>query len=422
MISCGQARMAIVESVRGQASEATRLALEAHLDRCDACCRERARWSLVNALVEYEPPTLGSAARRRIADRLVAAPRSAPLRVLPGRNRYVYYAGALAAAAALLLLVGRGLRKPQGESGTATAMRAPLPEAADGTRLCADHPGQLQFGGADVAYRPGTALVVRSLARTLVLERGEVEVEVHPAAGRRFRVTTPHFQVEVIGTKFVVAPSGMRTLRGKVRILDLQEHELAVVPAGGSWSPPGGASEEELASCVPAAPPPPAVAPSVAPSAAPPPVAAAPPPVAAAPLPVAVAPQAAGPVAGALIGQARSALSDGDLPHARGLLRRALATRPSQRERASIQLLQADGLLTESRYDQAVNAYRSAARAFPDLPEGEAASFAVGQVLAEHQRAAEAESALRDYVARYPRGRFLREARERLSELRPTDR
>jgi TolA-binding protein len=116
--------------------------------------------------------------------------------------------------------------------------------------------------------------------------------------------------------------------------------------------------------------------------------------------------------------EARAALAEGDGALARRVLHRALASRPPVRARAAAELFLAESYLVERDPDRALAAYRKVAEAHPDLPEGEAAAFAAAQVLDEQPDSKEAaRDALRAYLARYPEGRFAREAKERFAEL-----
>ena len=99
-------------------------------------------------------------------------------------------------------------------------------------------------------------------------------------------------------------------------------------------------------------------------------------------------------------------------------MQRALAARPTPREQASAELLQADSLLVEKRKTEAVLEYRRVAARWASSAAGETASFAVAQILWERGPTEEAQSALRAYLTRYPTGRFSREVKEHLDAVR----
>jgi hypothetical protein len=398
MISCRVARRSLYETLRRDASDALRLELESHLLECAACREERARASVVGVLKRYAPPPLSRAAERRINDQLVAATREDPparaARRLP-RWRLLQPALALAAASAIWWA------------------RRPVP-IAEGQVVTAAAPGRVAFGGAQVAFGVGTSMRLHPAARALELDRGEADVEVTPGLPGRFRVTTPRFIVEVLGTRFVVTATTVRNLHGKVRVLDLGERELIVLQAGEEWSAPGTAlgstAENSPAKPSPAlttnAAPRPEVPPSVAPAPARPPLFSGPRP-------------GPGPrhTAGELLARAKTALADGDVVTTRSLLTRVRGFSPSEGESIAAEQLLAHALLVEGRRDEAIAAYRRVARRSPGSVDGEAAAFTVGQLLLERGRAAEAEAVLNEYLARYPLGRFVREARERLTEI-----
>jgi hypothetical protein len=377
----------LLDVVRGAASEAARLELDAHLAECPRCREARAAFGLLGALKERPAPRLGASAERRVLAALVAgAGRARPrLVAAPRRAGRVALAGAaLAAAGAATFVVAHRRAITPGAtvaSDSALPVAPPAPGAVDGQRLEAAAPGVIAFAGSGVTYRRGTAISFHPSTRTLELEKGEIDVDVSEHQPARFRVQTVHYFVEVLGTRFVVTPEAVRPLDGRVRVLDLSGRELADVPVGASWSAPA-----------PAAAPEPAPAPR-APS------------------------RAAAIDVAALVARARSALAGGDATRARALLDRALAAAPAPPERAAIELLSADALLVARRPDEAIAAYRAVLRRHPRAPEGETAAFAVGQLLLERGADAEAGAALNDYVAQYPHGRFVREARERLAQI-----
>jgi hypothetical protein len=381
----------MLDVTRRSASDAVRLEVESHLESCASCREERATWMLVGALRDQEAPRLPAAAERRVLQRLltargpVGAVPVAPRR--PWLLRFGLPAVALASVAALLFARQRLERAPAAAA------------VAEGQTLEAVEPGAIAFSGAGVSYRPGTALTFHPARRTLEVARGEVDVDVNPKSGLpgKFRVETPRFAVEVLGTRFVVTPAGVRTLHGRVRVLDRAGRELAVVGAGDAWQSPAGGAPTIL--------PIPAVAPEIPARTA--------------------APAREEPGRGLarrasvaeLLARGRAALATGDARAARGFIDRALAAGPSDSEAPAAELLQADALLVARRPDDAVAAYRRVARRRARAPEGETAAFAVGQLLSERGAQAEAGAALYEYLARYPQGRFVREARERLAQI-----
>ncbi len=392
MISCRQAHSAILAAVRRQLSEAAQLRLEEHLERCASCREERARMGLLEQLRDQPVRHLGADARARVLERLTGLSAEEPAILTPLRRRRWPLLAAVAAAAVVLAVVGlslRGSRQARPQAPTATA---PAPERA--AVISAVHAGKTMLPGAQVLYRAGSTLRVHAARRQVDLFEGEVEVEATRGRGP-FRVVTPRFIVEVLGTRFVVRLDSVRTLRGRVRVLDRAGHELALVSAGDAWRAP------ELQAALPAASQP-ASQPTCAPTAA----------VAPPPAPVRRAPTAA-----QLLDQARTLLAEGDTARARTRISAALALTPSARQRATAERLGADALLVERQHDLALAAYQRVSERFPGSPEAETAAFAAAQILCERGRVAPARAALEGYLARYPAGRFVREAREKLATL-----
>jgi hypothetical protein len=389
---------------RGTASDAVRLEAESHLESCATCRDERGVWAVLGALRDQrDEPRLSAFAERRVLANLVAARASGT--AAPRRARAPRFALGFAMVAVAVVGAG-GLLASRVGTGRVTALfgRAPAaPPVVEGQRIEAATPGAIAFSGAGVSYQPGTSLTFHPKARTVDVARGEVDVDVDPKSGLpgHFRVTTKRFVVEVLGTRFIVTPTTVRTLRGRVRILDRAGHEVAVLRAGEWWS-----GADELA----APEPPPAVAPAPEPTGAPV--------VEAAPAPVQTrAPARAAANVSQLLAKSRAALAVGDAGLARSLIERAFAAGPGEADTTALELLRADALLVARRPDEAIVAYRRVARRRASAPEGETAAFAVGQLLFERGAEAEAGAALYDYLARYPHGRFVREARERLTQL-----
>jgi TolA-binding protein len=240
-----------------------------------------------------------------------------------------------------------------------------------------------------VELADGTRVAWSAARRTVSLAAGEVTVDLAPGQARNFRVAAPAFVVEVVGTRFTVSPTGVRTEHGTVRVRALDGRELARVGAGEAWW---------IA---------PAPAPAVEPAPQPPAVAAAP---------------AAGERAGALLDRARAAIARGEAARARGLVQKALDRGPSRTQEAEARLLLGDALLVEGRHADAIKSYRAVARDYAGLPVGENALFAAAQLASESGTREEARRALADYLARYPAGRFHAEAEAKLTRLAPTGR
>lgn len=471
-MTCGEARRIILAVVRRQATDAERLRLDEHLAGCAACLQERGQAALLERLRDQPAPRVSASTRARILE-LAAGGAQADGETADSKVRGPLWRllPALAMAAALaLFLGGRALRRsaPEGDSPLASpatapaspppASPAPLPadtpgRARGGPRLiAAERAGEVPLDGALVRYPAASVLRVHEGGRRVDLVDlvdGEVDVEVTPGGRERFRVVTPRFVVEVVGTRFFVRRDGVQTVHGVVRVLDLEGRELAVVRGGESWKlpsrrrdpdaerPPGAASL--------AAPP---AAPAAPPSAS---AHAAAPPVPAGPVSEPSAPRVSGddvpgpqpgglasrsgpqpttgattptapPSAAALLQEARTALSRGDAAFARERLAAALASRPDRRQRAVADLLAANALLVEGRPDRAVEAWRDVAARHADQPEAETALFAAAQLLSERGPPAAARAALEDYLRRHPEGHFAGEVREKLGRLPPANR
>jgi hypothetical protein len=380
-----------------------RLEVESHLADCEDCRTERAHYGLLGWLKEQPAPALGPAASRRVLARLIeggpaALAREGTVTRRRGSRLLAAAAGLAVSTAAVLFLV-------HGRPGVETLTTPRLIETESG--------GAVAFGGARVAYVPGTRMLAEPAKRRLGLDRGEVDVDVDPQSGLagHFRVATDHFVVEVIGTHFVVTPSGVRTLRGRVRVLDLEDHELAVLGPGESWTasrPIGAASRPPAEQTSPAVAPP-----SIAPR----------PEELATSAPAARAPEHAAPNAhrvsvAQLLARGRSAMSEGDADGARALIARARSAAPTEDQAAALDLLEADAWLVTKQPDAAIAAYRRVARRWSGTAQAETATFAVGQLLVEGDSPLAAETALTEYLAHYPHGRFAREAQEQLAQLR----
>jgi hypothetical protein len=478
MISCRQARDLIVSTVSGRATDVERLRLEDHLAACAACSVERGRWGLVGKLRELPHPTLGAAAQARVLASLVEGVERTNVVALPNRRsvRPVFYVvGAAAAAAAIFVAVFPRSTPRVDETGAVAAGGAKQAEPArattagdEGRVLREREGGAVAVAGATVRYPGGSAVRVHPSARQVDLLEGEVDVDV-PVASAVFRVLTPRYVAELRDARLVARVDGAKASRGRARLLDRREREVATVDAGQAWTAPaelpaldvaaggpGEALRPVAAGPIEASPGPNGVAgvaaeahlPGTPETAVPssldarlPQAPAAESPVSrdadrapaphggvssdhrhhapsSRPAPSSAAGQGTAPPtptteASRLLGVARGELAQGHVDAARRALQGAIAAHPTSRERAAVELLQADALLVEKRPVDAIAEYRGVAGRWAALPEGETAAFARAQLLWE-RGATDATAALEAYLARYPNGRFAREAKEHL--------
>jgi hypothetical protein len=435
--SCRQARDAIIAVVRQQATEAESLHLEVHLGLCASCRSEQARWHLMEQLRDQPPLRLGEAARGRVLGNVMTfSPAGIETRER-GRRRLAipFLLTTTAVVAVAWVLAVHGWKNSAAEPSlaehrnTAPAVIQPVlvqAQTQDQTQaqpidpiidqtIRARAPGTLETPGARIAYLAGTSFKMLARGRRIELFAGEVDVEVAPGGPGRFRVVAPRFIVEVIGTRFIVRPTGVETLHGTVRIVDATGREIAILHAGETWnleqagSLPLALAEDGF---LPTSPPAGSVR-TVAPALV---------------MPDSASASEHHPLEGAtkspgrnradlLIAEARSALAAGDPELARARISAALGARPTGRQRAVADLLAAASFLVEGRYEEALAAYRRTAESFGKYPESETAAFAIAQLLCERDSTDEARTALQAYIERYPEGRFVQDARRKLASL-----
>jgi TolA-binding protein len=394
-------------TVRRQSSEADRLWLEVHLHSCPACRTEKAQWLLLERLREEPTPRLGTDARARVLRHLTDLPATEPS---PEPRRFRLGRPVFAFATCLVLVASLWVWRSHTTD----------PSAAS-TSIRAQAAGVLASAGAQIIYQAGAAFDVQPAKRAIQLLAGEIDVEVTPGGPGRFRVITPRFTVEVLGTHFIVHMDGVRTLHGVVRVVDASGRELSMVQAGQSWKVEALARAQGDQTVRPAPLPSPTVSDeartarhlqkteSVAmrsPSRHTRPTATAP---------------SESPSVDSLLAEARILLATGDASLARQRIATALQFSLTARQRASAELLTANSLLAESRYREAVLAFRRTANLYGNQPEGELAIFAMAQLLSEQGSKREAQAAFRQYLERYPNGQFVDEVRRHLTVPLPSD-
>jgi hypothetical protein len=415
-LACARAARLSLASAGGHASEAERLELEAHLAGCARCAAEHGALVAVRAGLAAEPAGLGATARERVRRAALAAPAGAQV---PARRLLwpVAAGAALAVAASVALWVGShpggsstGVAEITGVEGDvivapATAGTAGAGAAGGGgpaVTLRSRGGGRARIDDAQAELGRATEIAWRRERRSVELREGSVTIDVEHRPGQRFEVRTPRFVVEVVGTRFSVDMAGVRTARGKVRVLSLDGTLIAYVEAGESWTAPiaSPAPVPALAPPAPAPPAPPAPV-SLTPAASP----------AAPPTPGLSADVAAG----ARLARARRALARGDAAEARRAVEPVF--RASREVAAEARAIHAESYLVEGRHADAIEGYEIVVHDFPGTPQAESALYAVAQLESEHGSRAAARATLRRYLDRYPRGRFAKEAAERLAGL-----
>jgi hypothetical protein len=254
----------------------------------------------------------------------------------------------------------------------------------------------------------GTTLRWDRDARQVTLEHGSVTADVDPNAGQRFRVQTRRFTVHVLGTRFTVDQDGVSVERGKVAVL---------APDGTVWVAALTAGEHFTAAEESAQAPAPEATDTLADADA-----------AAHDVATRESPRARDGrslrQARALLAQARAQLAAGDTLTASGTVGEALASAGTRADRAEALSLRAECSLVAGDFERAIAGYLRVSRAYANLPAGQNALFAAARLQAERGQRAAAVGLLTRYLGRYPRGRFVSEARQRLAELdsgaRPT--
>jgi len=393
-VTCVGVSGRMMAALAGRASDAERLELETHLDGCADCRREHASYEGVRRLRGWEPAGLGDVARervRRALPGLLERARRAP----PARPaRWWWAVGALAVAAALAWLWW-----PRDQAAVPAR-----PTLSDGAELRSTGVRVLTLGPAAVELGPGTVLTWRAARSTIELAAGRVTVDIEPGRGLGFQVATARFVARVKGTRFTVTPEAVTTERGVVEVIALDGHPLGEVAAGEAWS-------AARATGAPPRPPPAADSAAGAAPAADSAAGAAPHPAAADTSPRARDKEDLA----ARLAEARRELGAGRAAAARRLFESL--TRAPAAIAVEARLGIAESFLVEGRYEEAIGAYRAVMRAHGTTPQAEAALYAIAQLESESGSPADAGAALERYLARYPRGRFAREARERLSRI-----
>jgi ferric-dicitrate binding protein FerR (iron transport regulator) len=424
-------------------SSAEALRLEEHVERCEQCAAQLLLLDELRGLTAELPQALPPVQRERaiegalaqafaakgVAGRIGALPARAALSARVAarpRSALQLSVGVALAAAAALLVIARpwsdGTQERASNGGAAAVDVARSGDRVLGgaveidgrpggagaalaahVTLRATQAARVALAHGTLELAAGTTLRWDRDAHQVTLEHGSVTADVDPSARQRFRVQTRRFTVHVLGTRFTVDPSGVSVERGKVAVL---------APDGAVLVPALTAGERFTAAEERAAAEPLDAADLLADADA----AAQDDDEA-----TAEAPRArdgrSRQKARALLAQARAQLAAGDTLTASGTVGEALASAGTRADRAEALSLRAECSLVAGDIERAIAGYLRVSRSFANLPAGQNALFAAARLRAERGQGAAAVTLLERYLDRYPRGRFVREARQRLVEL-----
>jgi ferric-dicitrate binding protein FerR (iron transport regulator) len=428
-------------------AEPERLRLEEHLAGCPACRHDADLLRSLSRLSHTAETELAAERRLLLLQQALRTPLPQPGSGVSVRGWLV---GAPIAALCALALVLGWLRlgaPTEGASKSLAAHAASTPNAAAAANggepasrllsgelavngsvlpaggsvpsdlpLTAANEVRLDTGRARLQLGAGTRIVWRKAQATVQLESGEVLAEVSKDRSHEFRVSTRDFVVVVTGTRFAVNTESVRVSEGSVRVTDGAGQVLAeAVRAGQSWqrNPLQPQSAPHATSEAPATP---ARMPVQATGEAP--VTG----TVAARQPHALATTSRAPEqprepASALLDRARDLLAAGQAKPALAPIAQALALHLARGVRAEAMSLRAEAALVAGEYEAAAQRYLEVAEAYRDLPAGENALFAAARLRLAHTGRAQARELFTRYLARYPHGRFRREADASATQL-----
>lgn len=376
--------------------------IQQHLAGCDACQAKLAGFetSLEALRADAPPPVDDTDRSRAIADAMSAASAApvSPLRT--SRRPWMMAAAVVVAAAAAAIVLPRFIGSaPEGwtleegqlvAEGAKVAPGEPLPPDRDVTAEGAA--AQIRFtDDSRVTATEGTRFGIRGITPEIDLREGELEVAATPRTdGSQLQVHTAEAMVSVVGTRFSVSRAGTETTvsvaEGVVKVTRL---------ADGTEQQLGAGEMLKVSAEVPK------------------------PEASAAPTATASASAAAPPVRRASIADIRAQIAAGNFAEARKLISRARSQ--GGVSQAELAIVEAEALLAQGKGGQAAQAYLAVAEGFPSTPQAEEALFAAAQLsLGRTGKGKRGLGLLRQYLSRYPSGRFSAEARRLLDAARET--
>jgi hypothetical protein len=219
---------------------------------------------------------------------------------------------------------------------------------------------RVRLASARIVIAASSELRWVAVDRTILLDRGSIDVE-SGAAGVA-RIVVKGFEVTVGDADVVVEPRSVHVRRGVVRVNGTE------LVAGTTWTP-----ERK-------------------------------------------APAKPGPAISEVLSRARAELAARNMDAAVRLASSVTSRSPSRAQLAEAQTILADVSLATGLLDDAAARYLGVAATFQDLPTAESAFYAAIRVrLRQHKPSA--RDLLEQYIARYPNGRYLLDARRQLATL-----
>ncbi len=397
MIGCVRAGVLLERRASGL-DEADRLVLEEHLQTCPRCREEANVLDAIRQTMASTSPASPARLQRAVHSAINRGLRPESPQAGSRVSARLALAAALAAVICVLVLVAWPKPQPRAPAQASvdfSALRAhrvvegslrigdqqvgidgPVP---DNRQMSAPELVRLALEDASVEIDRGSVVSWHSGQTSLALVEGAVRVDLPPRADRTFRVTTPSFVVEVVGTRFQVTPRSVTVERGKVRVT-VPGQSSVLVSAGERWSIPESSAKpaEEITET------------SSRPS---------------------------GPSVAALLARARQAIARGEVVAARRDIAAALRSTPTTQQVAEADTLSAECALVAGDSEGAARRYQEVAKQHAGSAAGENALFAAARLAATKGKRAEAVKLFRRYLTQYPDGQFNSEARARLEAL-----
>jgi len=382
--------------------------LRTHLDTCRSCRREISVLEAgVKSLASVEPPAADDALIRR---QISAALRPHTLPIEETRPFWLWRPALVVAFAGLVVALGVGLYL---RSGT------PVPSAALALPTLVE--GELHAG--DVTMKPGAAIRLDQQLEASLDEDAKIKLPdgsafratggtrfaVNMTAGVRIRLTAGRVDVSakkqrpeaplrvetqegeacVVGTRFSVVRreherggvTVVAVAEGIVRVTGKLDKSVRMLARGESVTL--GLQPESAPAVAVAARPTPATTPAAPPR----------------------------------IPDIRTRIKQGRVHESRALIEQARLEMPRRpRDLAELAMAEAEAELAEGRQASAIERYLDVVARYPETPQAEQALFAAAQ-LSMGRTPREATRLLERYIALYPRGRFIEDARRLLRSI-----